>query len=59
VTSEERTERITVRLAPSEVEMLRALAELDGVSVADALRMAVRRAHAERVNGNAPKKPKR
>ena len=57
--SEERSERVTVRLAPSEVEMLRALADLDGVSVADALRMAVRRVHAERVGGKATNKPKR
>lgn len=37
--------------------MLQALADLDGVSVSDALRMAVRRAHAERIGEK--KRPKK
>ena len=42
---DDRTERLTVRLTERELEMVRELAAPDGVSAADALRMALRRAY--------------
>lgn len=39
---------MSVRLTPEESVMLHALADADGVSQSDALRMLLRRAHAER-----------
>jgi hypothetical protein len=44
----QRDDVITVRLSRDERQMVKALAGADGVSISDAVRMSVRRAHAER-----------
>ena len=54
---EERTERITVRVAPSEMRMLQELAELTGLSAADIVRLGIRQQHGEKC-GSLPKAPK-
>jgi uncharacterized protein (DUF1778 family) len=61
---EERTDRITVRVAPSEMKMLRDLAEQTGLSAADIVRLGIRRQHAERCDPlpelpRQPRKPRR
>ena len=53
--TEERTERIALRASPTEVAMLRQLSDEEGVSVSDYIRLAVRRAYAEK---HGTKKPK-
>ena len=58
IAPEERTERTALRLSPREHTMLRELADLDGVSVSDAIRMAVRRAYAERIGTTKPSAPR-
>jgi hypothetical protein len=45
---EEKSERFAVRLAPTELAMLRELAESDGESESVALRRAIRQAYAAR-----------
>ena len=50
---ETRSERLEIRLAPSEVTMLRELADFDGVSAADVLRILLRREHAARLPSRA------
>lgn len=45
---EQRSERVTARLTPTERQMLAELAEADGIDIPDVLRMLIRRAHAER-----------
>ncbi len=42
---EEKSERIAVRMAPSEVAMLRELAEVEGESDAVVIRRLIREAH--------------
>lgn len=44
----ERDQVITVRLTREERQMLQTLAENDGISISDVVRMLVRRAHAHR-----------
>jgi hypothetical protein len=39
----ERTERVTVRLTPEELAKLQRLADADGLTLADALRVLLRR----------------
>jgi hypothetical protein len=51
----ERDNVVTVRMSRDEHQMAKALAGADGVSISDAIRMAVRRAHAERF-AKSPKK---
>ena len=46
---------MTVRLSRDERHMLKGLAAAEGVSLADAIRLCIRRAHAERF-GTAAKK---
>jgi hypothetical protein len=48
MTEAERDVTMTVRLTREERQMVKAIAELDGVSSSDAVRMSVRRAYAER-----------
>lgn len=55
----ERTELLTVRMAPEEMAMLKRLAEGDGISASDLIRQFIRRSHAERFAEPAPKKRKR
>ncbi len=45
---EPKTGRVDLRMAPSEVEMLDELADADGISRADVIRLLVRREHAVR-----------
>ena len=47
-TSKERDEMMTLRLNADERKMVEALAATDGVSMSDAIRMAIRQRHAER-----------
>jgi len=44
----DRDEMMTLRLRKEERKMVEALAAADGVSLSDAIRMAVRQRHAER-----------
>jgi uncharacterized protein (DUF1778 family) len=46
--AQDRDEVMTVRLSRDERNMVKGLAAADGVSLSDAIRMSVRRAHAER-----------
>jgi hypothetical protein len=46
---------LTVRLTHDERKMVRALAEVDGVSASDVVRMTVRRAYAERFEASRAK----
>ena len=48
VADEKRQERFAVRLSPAEAEMVARLADADGVSRSDAVRMCVRAVYAER-----------
>ena len=48
VADEKRQERFAVRLSPAEAEMVARLANADGVSRSDAVRMCVRAVYAER-----------
>ena len=52
---ETRTEQFILRIAPSERAMLDRLAEADGLSAADVVRVLVKRAHDERFGAKAPK----
>jgi hypothetical protein len=46
--TEERTVRLAVRMTPTEAGYLSALAEVDGLTVSDALRLSIRRQYAAR-----------
>jgi predicted DNA binding CopG/RHH family protein len=52
----ERDRRLTIRLSDEELAMVAALAEVDGVSQSDYLRLFIRRAHAEKFGDKKPKK---
>jgi hypothetical protein len=52
---EEKSGRIGVRMAPSELEMLRELAEREGESDAVVVRRLIREAHAGLVRDRRPK----
>jgi antitoxin component of RelBE/YafQ-DinJ toxin-antitoxin module len=54
-----RTELLTIRVAPEEMRMIKALAEADGITASDVVRMFVRRLHAERFGSKPSRKPKR
>jgi hypothetical protein len=51
----ERDRYITIRASEAEAAMLRALAEADGVSGSDLLRMHIRRTYAERFGEKKPR----
>lgn len=53
--SEERTDRFAVRTTPTETAMLRKLAEDEGLSVSDYIRLFIRRAYAEKHGAKKPK----
>ncbi|MDQ2643790.1 MAG: ribbon-helix-helix protein, CopG family [Myxococcota bacterium] len=55
---EQQTERIGLRVTPSEAKMLADLAEATGLSMSDVVRQCVRREHAERFGAQPPTKPK-
>jgi hypothetical protein len=44
----ERDKKLTIRIAEAELSMLEALAEVDGVSQSDYVRLFIRRAYAEK-----------
>jgi uncharacterized protein (DUF1778 family) len=52
----ERDRRMTIRLSEEELAMLQALADADGVTVSDYVRLAGRHAYAERFGAKRPKK---
>lgn len=56
VVGEQRTERLDIRIAPSELAMLKALAEAEGLSQADIVRQCVRARYAARFGDKPPKK---
>lgn len=58
MTDAERVTVMTVRLTKEERNMVGALAEADGVSISDAVRMSVRRQYAERF-GDKKRPPRR
>ena len=51
----QRSERLGLRIAPEEVEMLQTLADADGLSASDIVRSLIRRAYAERFGEKKPK----
>jgi hypothetical protein len=58
MTKEEKSERLAMRMAPSEVSMLRALSEAAGESDANVVRQLIRRAYAERFGDKKPRTKK-
>ncbi|HEX3345100.1 MAG TPA: hypothetical protein VHS09_11040 [Polyangiaceae bacterium] len=55
----EREDVITVRMSKDERKMVTILAEVDGISISDVVRMLVRRAHGERFGEKGRGKPRR
>jgi hypothetical protein len=55
----ERSDVFTVRMAPEELDMLRELAQDDGVTASDFVRIFIRQTYAERNVPGKSKKPKR
>ena len=53
----DRGKRVNVRVSDGEMQMLVDLAEAEGLSKSDVLRLFIRRAHAERFGGARPKHP--
>lgn len=53
-----RERSIRVRVSDEEREMLHALAESDGVSASDYVRLSIRKDYAERFGGKPPKNKK-
>lgn len=51
-----RSEQFLMRVSPTEVAMLRALADATGLAAADVLRMCIRREYAEKFGDKKPKK---
>jgi hypothetical protein len=57
---EQQTERIGVRVTPTEVQMLAELCEITGLGMTDVIRQAIRREYAEKFGRPFPiKKRKR
>jgi hypothetical protein len=54
-----RDRNLRVNVSDEELEMLRALADLDGLTVSDVLRSLARRAYRERIGDKAPGRAKR
>lgn len=59
MTMPEQEHRLNVRLTPDEARLLQALAELDGISQSDWIRMIIRRTFLERFPSERPKAKKR
>lgn len=55
---EARDERLNLRVGKSEVAMLDALAEVDGLTASDVIRVLIRRTYAERFGDKKPKAKK-
>jgi uncharacterized protein (DUF1778 family) len=56
---EERSERLAVRLAPTEARMLDAMADAKGISLSDVVRMLIREGYAAQFGaGTRPPKKK-
>ncbi len=55
--TEPKTERIELRMSPLEASMLRELADADGLSQANVVRLLERREHAARFPATTPKRP--
>jgi predicted DNA-binding protein len=56
----ERDRRLSIRIANEEWDMLHALAEREGISASDYIRLFIRRTYAETIGPAKPaKKPKR
>lgn len=53
--SEERTERVALRMTPTEAAMLRGLSDDDGLSLSDVIRQLIRREWASRHGAKKPK----
>ncbi len=51
----DRDKKLTIRVSEEEIAMLESLAEADGVTVSDYVRLFVRRVHAERFSDKKPK----
>jgi hypothetical protein len=56
---DQRTERFDVRVTPRESEMLREIAEYQGLSQSDTLRQLIREKHAALFGPPKPKKARR
>lgn len=59
---EQQSERLGVRVTPTEVQMLGELSELTGLGMTDVIRQAIRREYAEKFGRPLPakrRKPKR
>jgi predicted DNA-binding protein len=54
----ERDRRLSIRIADDEWDKLHALAEAEGVSSSDYVRLFIRRAHAEKFGNKKPKTKK-
>ncbi len=54
--TEQATERLNVRIQPSEVEMLRQLSEVSGLTMSTYVRQLIRREHARQFGRPAPKR---
>lgn len=58
--AERQTERVAIRLTPTEATMLEELTEKTGLNKTDFLRQAIRREYADRIGERpATRKPKR
>ncbi len=51
----DRTSKLTIRISEEELEMLRALADANGVTASDFLRLYVRKEYAEKFGDKKPK----
>jgi uncharacterized protein (DUF1778 family) len=57
--AERQTERVAIRVTPTEARMLTELVDLTGLNLTDFLRQAIRREHAARFGELTKPKPKR
>jgi len=55
---EQQTERLGLRLTPSEIEMLERLTEVTGLSMSNVIRQAIRREYSDRFGALPSAKPK-
>jgi uncharacterized protein (DUF1778 family) len=54
-----RTELFNLRMTTDEVSMLKAIAEMEGLSASDIIRQCIRREHRARFEAKVPKKKKK
>jgi hypothetical protein len=55
----DRDRRLSIRIAEDEWQMLHALAEKEGVSASDYVRLFIRRTHADVFGTTKPRRPKK